>query len=244
MFTNPVFFESLQYGFQKFKQTSADIQNNTEYVLDDIQDGSLFQKLAEQYPSFMADPLSLQIAITADGFNPFKKHGGHKKKSYSPCDSYSITPLTATLLNLPLHIRTRLGALHIVGMVPGPSQADIQSYLEPLVDELLQLWFIGLDVSYTLPPVVPPSPVPPTPVPPTTNTGVTPMLPTTNTPMPPAEAAPHGQTPGPTVPTPNEVIHTYLRVMMVHLIADYRGGCPYHLSPMAKGPRFTHVGTP
>jgi hypothetical protein len=140
-------------------------------LLCDMQDGDLFDRINADYPNFMKSPWNFHLGLTTDGFNPFDKSGagGHKQRvsqavaaansiGVHPAElpnapaikdlpkgasTYSLTPLTITVFNLPPYIRTRLGALHVAGIAPGPNQKQLQSYLEPLVDELLYLWFFG-----------------------------------------------------------------------------------------------------
>jgi hypothetical protein len=56
---------------------------------------------------------------------------------------YSVGVIYLTILNLPRHIRFQEKNTFVVGIIPGPHEPDvneIHQYIEPLVDELLQLW--------------------------------------------------------------------------------------------------------
>lgn len=169
LFLNPWFVDQMQYGSEKLRATLEKVANESTYTIDDIHDGELFQKLAEDYPSVVADCLSIFLGIAADGFCPYSKHGGHKC-AFKKSKSYSITPITATIYNLPPHMRTRHGAVHIVGIVPGPSYSDIQTFLAPLADELLYYWLVGLDIKYRKPSLNAISPTPPSSSPPSHDT--------------------------------------------------------------------------
>ena len=65
-----------------------------------------------------------------DWFQPFK----HSK--------YSCGALYISILNLPRSERYSSDNVVLLGVIPGPKEPDltINSFLEPLVDELLQLW--------------------------------------------------------------------------------------------------------
>ena len=193
LFLLPWFLDQIKYGSEKLHATLQKIANESNYTLDDIQDGKLFQKVsggwgvydwlftnnfdtnhqlhqvAEEYPNVASDCLTIFLGIAADGFCPYGKHGGHKN-GFKKSKSYSITPITATIYNLPPNIRTRHGAVHIVGLVPGPSYNDIQTFLAPLADELLYYWLVGLDIKYPKPAMITPYPVPPSTTPPSHNT--------------------------------------------------------------------------
>ena len=62
---------------------------------------------------------------------------------------YSLGAIYLTVLNLPRGIRNKTNNIILVGLIPGPQepQHDLNSYLEPLVNELKQFWRgIELDV--------------------------------------------------------------------------------------------------
>ena len=64
---------------------------------------------------------------------------------FNPCKhiQYSVGVIYLTILNLPRHIRFHEENTFVVGIIPGPHEPnvdEIHKYIEPLVDELLQLW--------------------------------------------------------------------------------------------------------
>ncbi|CAG8840967.1 10500_t:CDS:2, partial [Racocetra persica] len=55
----------------------------------------------------------------------------------------SCAPIYITVLNFPRHIRYRSENLILAGIIPGPREPDttqLQNYLQPMINELKQLW--------------------------------------------------------------------------------------------------------
>ncbi|CAG8568750.1 29327_t:CDS:2, partial [Racocetra persica] len=55
----------------------------------------------------------------------------------------SCAPIYITVLNFPRHIRYRSENLILTGIIPGPREPDttqLQNYLQPIINELKQLW--------------------------------------------------------------------------------------------------------
>ncbi len=75
----------------------------------------------------------MQLGLAVDGFCNFGKR-------------YSVWPLTLTMYNMPPWMRNKIGATTLVGLIPGPSSKNLQSYMQPMVDELLYLWHCGIEV--------------------------------------------------------------------------------------------------
>jgi hypothetical protein len=74
------------------------------------------------------DPRDVALALSTDGFCPFKRR------------KQSCWPLILFNLNLPPDIRFHLENIICVGVIPGPKAVkDIDSFLYPLVEELLKL---------------------------------------------------------------------------------------------------------
>src|SRR5688572_15245605 len=84
-------------------------------------------------PFFVKNDLEVHIgfALNLDWFNPCKHI------------QYSVGVIYLTILNLSQHIRFHEKNTFVVRIIPGPHESDINEiyqYIEPLVDELLQLW--------------------------------------------------------------------------------------------------------
>lgn len=106
-------------------------------VYGDIYDGRVWKQF--QYVNsqpFLAAPHNIALMLNVDWFNPFK---------HSP---YSVGALYLVVLNLPRSERYKISNVHLVGLIPGPTEPrlNLNSYLEPLVDELKLLWNSGITV--------------------------------------------------------------------------------------------------
>ena len=68
--------------------------------------------------------------VNIDWFQPFQH------------TQYSVGVIYLVLLNLPRSLRFKKENIFIIGLIPGPSEPphNINSYLSPLVEDLLELW--------------------------------------------------------------------------------------------------------
>lgn len=94
-------------------------------------DGKLwkdFQKYDDV--DFLAKPGNLALMLNVDWFEPFKD---------SP---YAVGVIYLAVMNLPREERFRRHNVILVGIVPGPKEPSlhVNTFLSPLVDELLILW--------------------------------------------------------------------------------------------------------
>jgi Transposase family tnp2 len=110
--------------------------------MTDIFDGAHYHSLWESFVSvagqelptwFFSDPHDIALSFSTDGFGPFK----HCKKA--------AWPMILSNYNLPLEERFLKKNIISIGVIPGPKKpCDLDSFLWPLVQELLQL---GIGVS-------------------------------------------------------------------------------------------------
>jgi hypothetical protein len=109
--------------------------------MQDIFDGANYRSLLESNitigdemlaSKFFSDSRDVALGISTDGFTPFK---GRDKTAW---------PIIVFNYNLPPEERFHKDNIISIGVIPGPKKpADMDSYLWPLVQELLQL-SIGL----------------------------------------------------------------------------------------------------
>ena len=84
-------------------------------------------------PTFGNDPRNVHFALAADGVNPFKQNRS----------SWSTWPVLLLNYNLPPWLSTKKFFVLLALLIPGRQSVTCQVfdvYLEPLVQELLQLW--------------------------------------------------------------------------------------------------------
>jgi len=100
-------------------------------VLTDIFDGKLWKDF-QKYDNvdFLAKPGNLALMLNVDWFEPFKD---------SP---YAVGVIYLAIMNLLREERFRRHNVILVGIVPGPKEPSVRvnTFLRPLVDELLTLW--------------------------------------------------------------------------------------------------------
>ena len=107
-----------------------------EGYLCDIFDGKVWKEFITS--GFLSERHNLPLMMNCDWFQPFKH------------TQYSVGVLYLVIMNLPRNIRFKPENLVIAGIIPGhsePSCYEINSYLRPLIDELLDLWYDGFSVS-------------------------------------------------------------------------------------------------
>ena len=96
-------------------------------------DGSQWRKIERKYwDEFAKDPRNVWFALSADCINPFGEHSSN----------HSTWPVTLCMYNLPPWMCMKRKFIMMPVLIQGPKQPgnDIDVYLRPLVEELLQLW--------------------------------------------------------------------------------------------------------
>ena len=96
-------------------------------------DGSQWRKIERKYgKEFADDARSVWFGLSADGINPFGEQSSN----------HSTWPVTLCLYNLPPWLCMKRKFIMMPVLIQGPKQPgnDIDVYLRPLVEELLQLW--------------------------------------------------------------------------------------------------------
>ena len=88
------------------------------------------KKLNYEGKPFLSEDNSFAFMINLDWFQPHK----HVQ--------YSIGVIYLSILNLPRAFRYRLKNICLIGIIPGPKEPEISvnSYLNPLVADLKELW--------------------------------------------------------------------------------------------------------
>lgn len=106
-------------------------RKDTTNFFTDVYDGAIWKKFqcVNNVP-FLQVPNNLCLKLNLDWFNPFEHI------------QYSVGVLYLVVENLPRIERYKMENIILIGTIPGPKEPknNINSYLKPLVDELLNLW--------------------------------------------------------------------------------------------------------
>ena len=100
-------------------------------VMADIYDGSVWKSfLTVNGKEFLLSRYGFGLLINVDWFQPYK---------HVQC---SVGAIYIAILNFPRHLRYRRENMILIGVIPGPHEPSlhINSFIEPLVKELLKLW--------------------------------------------------------------------------------------------------------
>ena len=105
-----------------------------ECLIGDIYDGSVWKSFRND---FLASPYSYLLILNVDWFQPYRR------------TVYSIGAIYATIQNLPRNIRYKEEYIILIAIIPGPKEPklSINSYLQPMIDELQSAYSRGLQVS-------------------------------------------------------------------------------------------------
>lgn len=106
-------------------------RDSASEMLTDVFDGRVWREfLFVNGEPLLAGDRSLGFMINVDWFQPFK------------LARYSVGVIYLAVMNLPRNERFKVENVILVGVIPGPHEPAncINTYLSPLVDELLVLW--------------------------------------------------------------------------------------------------------
>ncbi|XP_074556569.1 uncharacterized protein LOC141812476 [Curcuma longa] len=108
-----------------------------DYMMRHPVDSVAWDTINHKWPSFASDPRNLRLGLATDGFNPFGDLSSR----------YSCWPVILVNYNLPPLMCMAKENLMLSLLIPGPKQPgnDIDVYLEPLVEDLKELWDTGVE---------------------------------------------------------------------------------------------------
>ncbi|XP_062080309.1 uncharacterized protein LOC133785063 [Humulus lupulus] len=109
---------------------------DTEGVLRHPVDAEVWKDFDRQYPDFAKESRNVRLGFATDGFNPFGDLS----------NSYSMWPVLLIPYNMPPWRCMKREFLMMALLIPGrraPGK-DIDVYLQPLIDELKELWENGV----------------------------------------------------------------------------------------------------
>ncbi|KAG7543202.1 putative transposase Ptta/En/Spm plant [Arabidopsis thaliana x Arabidopsis arenosa] len=99
-------------------------------------DAAEWRYFQEQNPEFAEEPRNVYLGLCTDGFNPFGISRNH-----------SLWPVILTPYNLPqgMCMNTEYLFLTILNSGPNHPRGSLDVFLQPLIEELKELWSTGVD---------------------------------------------------------------------------------------------------
>lgn len=103
-------------------------RNVVSGLYTDVYNGNIWKQF--EADGFFSNPYSYGLMLNVDWFEPYEH------------SIYAVGVIYMSLLNLPREIRYSQENILICGLIPGPKEpsGNINSFLEPLVNDLLNLW--------------------------------------------------------------------------------------------------------
>ena len=100
-------------------------------------DGDAWKAFDGAFPDFASEPRNVRLGLASDGFNPFGSFNQH----------YSVWPVVLMPYNLPPWLCMKSSSFILSTIIPGPTSPgnDIDVYLQPLIQELNELWSDGVE---------------------------------------------------------------------------------------------------
>ncbi|XP_057249394.1 uncharacterized protein LOC125495744 [Beta vulgaris subsp. vulgaris] len=100
-------------------------------------DGQSWKDFDSSHRTFAIDPRNVRLALASDGFNPFR----------TMSVAHSTWPVVLINYNLPPWLSMKPEYFMLSLSIPGPKSPgnDIDVYLQPLIDELKELWEDGVE---------------------------------------------------------------------------------------------------
>ncbi|XP_026388214.1 uncharacterized protein LOC113283208 [Papaver somniferum] len=101
-------------------------------------DSLAWKHIDHRFPAFASDSRNLRLGLAADGFNPFGDLSA----------THSCWLVMIVIYNLPPHACMQAKNIILSMLIPGKKQPgkDIDVYLQPLIDDLIELWENGVKV--------------------------------------------------------------------------------------------------
>jgi hypothetical protein len=100
-------------------------------------DSLAWKHVNKEYKDFAKEPRNIRLGLAADGFNPFGMLNV----------TYTTWPVILIPYNLPTWLCLKQPYWMMFMLIPGPKSPgmNIDVYLQPLIDELIELWVKGVE---------------------------------------------------------------------------------------------------
>ncbi|XP_027941160.1 uncharacterized protein LOC114194957 [Vigna unguiculata] len=111
-------------------------KSTNEDILRHPRDSKAWKTFDLKHPQFASDPRNVRLGLATDGFNPYGNLS----------TSYSIWPVVLIPYNLPPWMCLKQSSFILSMIIPGKRAPgnDIDVYLQPLIEELKELWSTGI----------------------------------------------------------------------------------------------------
>lgn len=111
-------------------------EHSTDGEISNPSDVEPWKHFQSTYPEFAYERRNVYFGLYTDGFNLFGKSG----------QQYSLWPVILTSYNLPSNLCMKREFLCLSILVPGPEHPSrsLDVFLQPLIDELNELWSNGV----------------------------------------------------------------------------------------------------
>ncbi|XP_060169988.1 uncharacterized protein LOC132600681 [Lycium barbarum] len=112
------------------------VGGNQDGVMRHPRDSQAWKTFDLLHPEFAVDPRNVRLALSSDGFNPFG----------AMATNYSIWPVVLIPYNRPPWECMKQTSFILSMIIPGKQMPgnDIDVYLQPLIQELRELWYDGV----------------------------------------------------------------------------------------------------
>ena len=117
-------------SMSKLLQHHVHVSNTGKNIVRSIHESTGWKTWYSSEGVFKGDHRGLVFAFCTDGLNPY----AHEKTSYS------MWPIFLIPLNLPHHMRMKVGSMLLMGIIPGPKEPnDLDPYIDIVVDDIMDL---------------------------------------------------------------------------------------------------------
>ena len=122
------------------KATAAEMRWHATSIDDEVMrhpaDSLAWKHVNNIFPDFASESRNVRLGLSTDGFQPFGQLG----------QQYSSWPVILTPYNLPPWLCMKEQFMFLTVLIPGPRnpKEKLDVFLQPLVEELNQLWEVGV----------------------------------------------------------------------------------------------------
>ena len=108
-----------------------------DWVIRHPADSEAWKVFDDKYVEFAFDPRNVRLGLAADRFNPYGNMS----------TTHGTWPVVLVSYNLALWMCMKRSSLILSLVIPGPTSPGIaiDVYLQPLVEELRELWDVGIE---------------------------------------------------------------------------------------------------